>query len=125
MLCVHFSTLNPVIFEHYFSFFMADSSKIIPETIEQAVDRLIDVLSLREKSEIVKMEEENIPQLHQSVGVYIRSEITHWSQNKRLLDEAHKMLDSSQYPYLDVVSCAICLALWRKLQKVHALRLIK
>jgi len=96
-----------------------------PQTIDQAVNHLLETLSLREKSEISKMAEEDIPQLHLSLGVYIRSELTHWSQDEKLLKEAKQLVTGQQLSYLDIVSNAICLALWRKLQRVHALRLVK
>ncbi len=104
---------------------MPDTHNKKPQTIDQAVDHLLGVLSLREKTEISKMAEDDIPQLHLSLGVYIRSELTHWSQDEKLIKEAKQLLSSQELPYLDIVSNAVCLALWRKLQKVHALRLVR
>jgi hypothetical protein len=56
-----------------------------PATIDQAVERLISELSLKDKTTIANMAEVELCVLHTTTGEYIRNEFGLWSGNKDLM----------------------------------------
>jgi hypothetical protein len=56
------------------------SSKL-PKTVDQAVDRLIDELSLKDKTTIANMAEDELTTLQFTLGTYIGREFGVWSGN--------------------------------------------
>ncbi|MBW1855275.1 MAG: putative molybdenum carrier protein, partial [Deltaproteobacteria bacterium] len=58
----------------------------LPKTVDQAVDRLIDELPLKDKTTIANMTENDLVTLQFTLGTYIGREFGIWSGNRQLLD---------------------------------------
>ena len=59
-----------------------DKRSRYPKSVEEAVDILIDKLSIREKYQIAKMTQDNLTGLHFSLGLGIRNEFSLWVGTK-------------------------------------------
>ena len=60
-------------------------SKRLPKTVEEAVNRLISELSLKDNTTIANMPEVELSTFHTSLGEYIRNEFGLWTDNKDLM----------------------------------------
>jgi len=96
----------------------------LPQTVDQAVYKLLGKLSLRDKTMIANIPEENLDDLYHSLEVYIRNEFSLWLSNEVLLDSCSS---ASGMKNLDEHSASLVIlkALWRKLQTTNVLRIVK
>ena len=95
-----------------------------PQTVAEAVDRVIAVLSLKEKNTIARMHVADLNQLHFTLGKYIREEFGLLTGNEKLM--AACCTTSQRETMLpDEASALIVRALWHKLEKTYRLRVIK
>jgi len=101
------------------------NNPIKPNTIAEAVDDLISLLPLKVKTEIARMEENDLIELHlSSLGIFIRSELGLWSGNKALMEscqEASGITDLHE----DDASAVIIESLWKELRKTHLIRAVE
>ena len=96
-----------------------------PKTIEEAVDKLISVISEEDKCTIKATKKEDLISFHFSLGMYIRNEFGLWGDNKELLRDCglRAYPDSPYDDYIlmlihpDSASTEIIEALWEKLQR--------
>ena len=95
-----------------------------PKTVEEAVDSLIDELSLRDKTTISNMAEDELINLHISLGEYIRNEFGLWTGNKDLMDSCSAIAQVDKV-LEDTASVIIIEGLWKRLRETHKLRLVK
>ena len=103
---------------------MTDQSRNFPRTVEEAVDRLISELSLRDRTEIAKMLVEDLGGLHVSLGMYIRNEFGLWTGNGELL-ESCRVVSRDAGPHQDDASSVIVNELWKTLRETHSLRAVE
>ena len=94
-----------------------------PETVDAAVKFLITEMSLKDKSAIAKMSEDDLSDLHFSLGLYIRNRLL-YPRNERLL-ESCRAVAMDKYLHWDQASGVIIKKLWEKLQETHKLRVIE
>jgi hypothetical protein len=93
---------------------MNETTMKLPTSVDQAVARLISVLSLTEKTMIVNTSEQELIDLQFTLGEYIRKEFR--------LDENDDLMESCRYvSNVDEInvghaSFIIILELWKKLQ---------
>ena len=93
---------------------MNETTKNLPKSIDQSVDRLTSELSFTEKTMIVNTSEEELVDLQFTIGEYIRKEFR--------LDENDDLMESCRYvSKADEISIGhasfiIILELWKKLQ---------
>jgi hypothetical protein len=96
-----------------------------PRTVEEAVDRLLLMLSGPEKDEIASLPTGNLIDLHFGLGTRIRDEFKLWRQENRvlLLDcQRIKFKDTANIPdglwaiHPDDASMVIIRALWARLR---------
>ena len=95
-----------------------------PKSVEEAVDLLIENLSIREKYKIAKMSQNDLPGLHFSLGLGIRNEFGLWAGNKDLLESCASLV-GQEIIHPDDASALIIKELWKKLQETHTLRVVK
>ncbi|OGQ96428.1 MAG: hypothetical protein A2521_08855 [Deltaproteobacteria bacterium RIFOXYD12_FULL_57_12] len=96
-----------------------------PGTIEEAVDRLIVDMPLKDKAAIARMKEEELLELSLSLGLHIRDKFGLWSANKQLVSVCLRDYPCGEKEmYKDAASAVIIRALWTKLRETHALRLV-
>ncbi|MFC1819533.1 YpsA SLOG family protein [Thermodesulfobacteriota bacterium] len=95
-----------------------------PHTVDEAVDRLVDTLPMKEKANIANMDESEIALLHPTLGGYIRNKFGIWSGNEALLQDCRFRL--SKYDiHEDDTSSFIIKELWKRLRETHAIRVVK
>ena len=99
-------------------------SKKLPKSVNEAVERLVSELSVKDKAAIADMAYDELVDLNASFGAYIRNAFRLWSGNDELIESCRfvardKKLDK------DGASFAIIESLWKRLQKTHALRVVK
>lgn len=96
--------------------------KHLPATVDDAADTLLADLSLRERTRLAHLSEDEMELISGMVGAQIIKDFRLWSGNDALLQdclsaagEGEKALE----PELTIVR-----AMWRKLQQTHVLRLV-
>ncbi|MCD2453360.1 hypothetical protein GO003_023550 [Methylicorpusculum oleiharenae] len=100
------------------STFLQDNSRY-PETVAEAVDRLMEFLSGEEKLAIAGTPEEDLNDLHFTLGMTIRNAFGLHDEGSKLLDSCNQTLHPgaiycSVHP--DDASEVIIGELWRRLQ---------
>ncbi len=97
----------------------------MPRTIEEAVERLISELPLKDKTEIAKMGEKELIELHlSSLGLYIRTKYGLLSGNKDLLNDC-RFYTGKKNLHAKSASYVIIKELWERLRETHLLRIVK
>jgi hypothetical protein len=95
-----------------------------PKTIEEAIDRLIKGLSLKDKATIANMEEIDLSTLHFNLGEYIRNHFGLWSGNDDLMTSCCFIVGKDNVDQ-DEASSIIIKELWKRLYETHKIRVIK
>ena len=94
-----------------------------PKTVDQAVERLIKDLSLKDRVYIANLAQEDLYLIHLSLRSHIGQELGLWMGNKDLI-ESCRMASGSSELRADQCPEVILEALWRKLRETHALRVV-
>lgn len=99
-----------------------------PTTTQEAVKRLIVELSLKEKTNIARMEENDLASLYDAMGKYIMEKFGLLSGNEELM-ESCRFVSIKYGIHYDLheedASALIIREMWRELQKSYALRTVK
>jgi hypothetical protein len=95
-----------------------------PQNIDEAVDRLISQLPLKDKATVANMSPNELPNLHLSLGDYILNNFGLLSGNQKLIESCRLEADGTFEHEKDAVAIIIG-ALWKKLRRTHKLRVIK
>ena len=95
-----------------------------PKTVQEAVDRLIDELSLKDRTTISNLPEDELINLHISLGEYIRNEFGLWSGNEDLMASCCTIAKTDKI-HEDTASTIIIEELWKRLRETHKLRMVK
>ena len=103
---------------------MKDEPNNFPQTVVEAVDRLISELPRKDKTKIANMDEEDLIVLHFSLGMYIRDKFGLWSGNGKLMESCcHVSGDDNLHE--DDASSVIIKELRKELRKTNFLRVVK
>ncbi len=102
---------------------MNQASNNIPKTVDEAVQRLISDLSLKDKNTIANMDEADLINLHFSLGLSIRNRFF-YPRNEQLL-ESCRFVSKDKYLHWDQASTVIIKKLWEKLRETHKLKIVK
>ena len=94
------------------------------KTVREAVDLLVSILPLKDRTLIASMDENDLIDLHFSLGSYIRNEFGLWSGNEDLLNDCRQM-PGITFINADDAAAFIILELWKLLRKTHRLRAVK
>jgi hypothetical protein len=94
-----------------------------PKTVDDAVNSLINELSLKDKTTIANMAESDLVDLHFSSGLSIRNRYL-YPRNDQLLESCRQEAEE-KYLHWDQVSSVIIRALWKHLRKTHKLRVVE
>lgn len=95
-----------------------------PQSIDEAVERLISLMPLKDKTTVANMSQDELPNLYLTLGGYIMNNFGLLSGNPNLLESCRLKADGSFQHEEDAVA-VILKALWKKLQQTHRLRVIK
>jgi hypothetical protein len=95
-----------------------------PKTVEDAVERLIGELPLKDKTTLANMFENDLVAFQNTLGFYIGNEFRIWSGNQALLHSCEEVA-GEDWLNPDFAPNVIIMELWKKLQKTHKLRAVK
>ena len=95
-----------------------------PKTVEEAVDMLINQLSLKDRTTISNLAEDELINLHINLGQYIRNEFGLWSGNEDLMSSCCTIAKMDKI-HEDTASTIIIEELWKCLRDTHKLRAVK
>ena len=96
----------------------------LPKTVDEAIERLIHDLSLKDKTNIANMTEKDLITLEFTLGTYIDNEFGIYTGNRRLIFSS-KMLSGDVHIDPDSISPLIIKELWKRLRESHKLRVVK
>ena len=94
-----------------------------PKTVQEAVDRLVAEMPLKDKTTLANMDENDLVKLHFSLGIYIRNKFL-YPRNDKLL-ESCRQESMDKYLHWDQAPRVIIKMLWKELKKSHKLRVVE
>jgi len=94
-----------------------------PRTVDEAIDRVIEDLDLRDKVSIAKMHLEELAILHSSLHVYFKNAFGLWSGNTELLESCRAISKEPVRDENDATS-VILGVLFKKLHETHTLKIV-
>jgi hypothetical protein len=95
-----------------------------PRTVEEAVNRLLSNMPLKDKTTVANMSPVELPNLHLTLGGYILNNFGLLSGNQELMKSCRAKAKTVFQHDEDAVDIIID-SLWEKLQQTHKLRIIK
>ena len=95
-----------------------------PRTIDEAVDRLMSNMPLKDKITVANMSPVELPNLHLTLGGYILNNFGLLSGNTELMRSCRMKAKTILQHDEDAVGIIID-SLWDRLQQTHKLRVIK
>lgn len=95
-------------------------SEEYPKTIAEAVDRLHNDISLNDEVLLATLNEEDLVNVHFSLGQRIREEFGLWKGNNALL-ESCRIMAGTEDIHVDDASMVIVRALWDKVKMSNVL----
>ena len=98
-------------------------SKKFPRTVESAVDKILEEMSLRDKTRIANMNETKLVEFHINYGIYLKNELRLWG-NDELMD-ACKQLAGVDRLSPDQASYIILKEIQEKLLQSDVMRVVK
>jgi hypothetical protein len=96
----------------------------LPQTVGEAADKLLSKLSLRDKTMIANIPEDNLIDLYKSLQDSIQNEVRFWLNNESLL-ESCRSLSGDKNLSEHRASLTIIKTLWDKLQKTNVLKIVR
>jgi hypothetical protein len=97
---------------------------ILPQTIEEATDKLLSKLSLRDKTMIANIPKDNVTDLYHSLEEYMQNEVSLWLTNESLLKSCCSIAGDKNLSEYGA-SLVIIKLLWEKLQKTNVLKIVR
>ena len=96
----------------------------LPESVDEAVQRLKQVLPLKDRTMMANMQADELDHLHTGLGEYIKQKFGLYLENDRLIESCAN-LGKLIKPLPDEACAVILKALWQDLRDTHKLRIIK
>jgi len=96
----------------------------LPRIVDDAVERLIRELSLKDKTNIANMTENELMTLEFTLGTYIENEFGIYTGNRHLIF-ASRQISGDVHIDLGSISPLIIKELWKRLRESHELRVVK
>ena len=96
----------------------------LPRTVDEAVERLIRELSLKDKTKIANMSENELMTLQFTLGSYIDNEFGIYTGNRDLRFSS-KLISGDVHLDPDYVPPLIIKELWKRLRESHKLKVVK
>jgi hypothetical protein len=95
-----------------------------PKTVAEAVDRILNDMSLKNRTTMANLREEELPSLQLTLGLYIRRQLDRWPRDPAFADAITR---ASREEGLDETNptTVIIKKLWQKLRQTHRLRIVK
>lgn len=94
-----------------------------PVTVDEAVDRLMSEMNLKDLTTLSKIPEDDLVTLHFSVGMWIRNNFV-YPKNDKLLESCREV-SGDKYLHWAQMHMVIVRELWKRLQGTHTLKVVK
>jgi hypothetical protein len=94
-----------------------------PETVEEAVDRMISELKLKDLTKLAKLQADELVNLHPTVGMWIRSNFV-YPRNDKLLESCRAVCKDPTLHWAQM-HMVILRELWKRLQETHRLKVVR
>ena len=94
-----------------------------PETVDEAVDRLLSEMDLKDLTKVAKMPEDDLINLHFTVGMWIRNNFV-YPRNDKLLQSCREV-SRVKYLHFAQLHMVVIRELWKRLQETHRLKVVK
>ncbi len=98
--------------------------RLYPKTTEEAVERLIAQMTLKDKIRMARMGQDELASLSGSLGEYIENRFGLRFGNRQLLDSCDGASRRNN-PDAESASTVIMLMLWERLRETHMIRRVK
>ena len=95
-----------------------------PRTVQEALDKLVSIMPMKEKISLARMEEKEILFPHPSLWRYVHDKCGFGSGNQELLRSCMEVFHKGDINK-DEASLAIIKELWKRLRETHVLRILK
>jgi len=92
----------------------------LPKSVDDAVDILLSDLSLNNEIHMTAMKEDDLTDLHFSLGHHIRSSFGLWTGNDALM-ESCRLVSGNRELHVDDASMVIVRELWKKVKSSNVL----
>jgi Circularly permutated YpsA SLOG family/Domain of unknown function (DUF6794) len=96
----------------------------VPQNMEEAVERLLDQMTMKDKTTIANMLADELPNLYLTLGGYIINTFGLMAGNAKLLDSCRRAAEGKK-EHEEEAAAVIIRAVWQKLQQTHKLRVVK
>jgi hypothetical protein len=96
----------------------------LPRSISEAVSRLLTDMSLKDRTTLANMAEDELANLNYTLGSYIRNAFGIWSGNEHLLEACRTASGDPALPRKEAATVIIG-ELWKELRRTHKLRVVK
>ena len=95
-----------------------------PKTVADAVDLILADMSLKNRSTMANLREEELPSLQLTLGLYIKRQLDRWPHDDAFTASC---IAASREESMDESSLTMVLIkkLWKKLKETHRLRVVK
>jgi hypothetical protein len=100
-----------------------DKSIRKPGTVDEGVERLMSEMNLKDLNKVARMSEDDLIDLHFTVGMWIRNNFV-YPRNDKLLQSCREV-SRDKYLHFAQMHMVIIRELWKKLQKTHKLKVVK
>lgn len=97
--------------------------RFLPRTVEEALERMVNGLSLREKAEVASKPEDELSYF-QHLAIHIRNQFGLWTGNKALM-ESCRAVSGKDHIHEDEAAMIIIKELWKRLRETNSLRVVK
>jgi hypothetical protein len=95
-----------------------------PNTVQEAVDLIISVLTEKEKADIARLKENEVPRLYGSLGFHIRETFDSWFDNEKFVESCRSLSGEDSFSK-EITSSVVVRAIWEELRRTHSLRVVK
>jgi hypothetical protein len=95
----------------------------LPETVDEAVDRMMSVMELKDLTMLAHMQETDLVNLHFTVGMWIRNNFV-YPRNDKLLQSCREVSRDKSLHFARI-HMVIIRELWKRLQQTHKLKVVK
>lgn len=96
----------------------------LPQSVGDAVERLKEILSLKDRSLLANMQPDELSHLNSGLGEYIKQNFGLYVGNEPLMDSCASAGGVAK-PMADEACAIILRFLWEELRKTHKLRVVK
>jgi hypothetical protein len=102
----------------------SEEDTTLPESVDEAVDRLIPKMEIKQKVALANMNEEDLELLHTTSGRYFEAVFRLWTENEALMESCRERSGIKDL-HPDSAFQIIIEALWERLRDTHKLRVVK